>query len=168
MMQAVTFQAPGRAVTQGSHSVSRTGHVFESSKNHGQWRKLVTTFARNAWRGRTPLAGPLELGVVFWLDRPASHYGTGRNTNRVKPSSPPLPTGKGTGDLDKLIRSIGDALTDAGVIVDDSQIVRFRDPTGKFYVPERGNAPHAAITVYQVMPRVLTEPGQHEPTRRSN
>lgn len=168
IVQALAFDVPGAPVPQGSHSVSRSGHVFDSAKNHSKWRSTVTSFARAKWHGQAPIAGPVALSIVFWLWRPKTHYGTGRNANRVKPSSPPLPTGKGTGDLDKLIRSIGDSLTDAKVIVDDSQIVQLVQPTGKFYVPSRGRVPHASITVYQAAPRALTEPGQHEPTRRSN
>lgn len=66
---------------------------------------------------------PIGAEVTFSFPRPRSHYGTGRNTDRLKPSAPTHPTGHQLGDLDKLARNIADAIQDAGLVADDSQIV---------------------------------------------
>ena len=74
------------------------------------------------------LTGPLVVEMMFYLSRPKSHYGTGRNHRKVKPSAPRYHTKKP--DLTKIIRSTEDALT--GIVWrDDSQIVA-RD-SGKLY-----------------------------------
>lgn len=55
------------------------------------------------------VAGPVEVQVTFFLERPSSIP----QSKRPWPIKPP--------DLDKLVRSL-DSLTDAGVWEDDSQI----------------------------------------------
>ena len=61
--------------------------------------------------------------MVFTFERPASHYGTGRNAGRVKDSAPDWPDTKWTGDIDKLTRAVFDSLTAGGVIEDDARVV---------------------------------------------
>jgi Holliday junction resolvase RusA-like endonuclease len=58
---------------------------------------------------------PLELGLVFRLVRPKGHWGTGRNSDKLKPAAPLHPSVKP--DIDKLARSTLDALT--GLLYDD-------------------------------------------------
>jgi Holliday junction resolvase RusA-like endonuclease len=88
-----------------------------------EWRGKVEFAARTvAEQMQTePMDGPVELRVGFDLLRPRSHFGTGRNAHTVKPSAPRWPDG--SPDLDKLVRGIGDALTMAGVFIDDRQVV---------------------------------------------
>ncbi|MCR4339570.1 MAG: RusA family crossover junction endodeoxyribonuclease [Gemmatimonadaceae bacterium] len=54
------------------------------------------------------------------MQRPAGHYGTGRNAGTVRPCAPEWPTTKP--DADKLTRALLDALTGVAY-VDDSQVV---------------------------------------------
>lgn len=64
---------------------------------------------------------PLTVTLTFILPRPANHLLTSKKSmGQVSPSAPPLPIGKP--DLDKLCRAVLDALTDAGVWRDDSQV----------------------------------------------
>lgn len=65
---------------------------------------------------------PVYVEVCASVERPASHYGTGRNRHSVKASSPVWPTLFGTGDTDKLARLVLDALADAKVLVNDAQV----------------------------------------------
>ena len=60
--------------------------------------------------------------IDFIFTRPESHYGTGRNSGILRDDAPPFPTSRRIGDIDKLVRTILDALAAAEVIVDD-QIV---------------------------------------------
>jgi Holliday junction resolvase RusA-like endonuclease len=73
------------------------------------WREDVKAAAVDAMNGRIPFEGPVELLVTFVLVKPKS-------VKRVWPFVRP--------DLDKLLRSTGDALTSAGVYGDDSQLVK--------------------------------------------
>lgn len=73
-------------------------------------------------RDASPHLGPVEVLVVAWLPRPRSHYGTGRDVGRLRPSAPAFPTT--TPDVDKLARVVLDGLTDGGLWRDDAQAVR--------------------------------------------
>lgn len=64
---------------------------------------------------------PLTVVVTFALPRPKGHYGTGRNARLLRDAAPTWPAGKP--DVDKLLRSTLDALGEAGVFRDDSQVV---------------------------------------------
>jgi len=110
----LAFFAPGRPSPQGSKRSVGGGRFIEASKYLPAWRKAVTEFAiyqatLDNWE---PIHGPVELHVVFYLERPASISAA----KRPEPIVPP--------DVDKLVRAIGDSLSDAGVWGDDSQVVK--------------------------------------------
>lgn len=76
------------------------------------WRAAVIATIRAAMDPgqEWPLLGPVKLSVTFALPRPLS-----APKSRLWPEKKP--------DLDKLVRAVGDALTQAGAIADDAQIV---------------------------------------------
>ncbi|WP_346921717.1 RusA family crossover junction endodeoxyribonuclease [Glutamicibacter creatinolyticus] len=113
----IEFFVKGNPAPQGSKNAAAqkkngryTGKVnlYESSKALKPWRDTVTWFARRR-RQSEPLEGPLVLTVDFYLPKPA------------KTKYPDYPLG--TPDTDKLLRAIGDALTQSGLIRDDAQFV---------------------------------------------
>lgn len=53
---------------------------------------------------------PLQVDLGFYLPRPKGHYGTGRNSGRLKDSAPTLHTKKP--DIDNLRKLVMDAMTD--------------------------------------------------------
>jgi crossover junction endodeoxyribonuclease RusA len=113
----------GTPAPQGSKTRNRAGALYESSPAVKPWREAVKHAALDALAhddGWKPLNEAVRLEVVFTFRRSKGHYGTGRNAGTVKASAPAHPTGKP--DLDKLIRSTQDALTDAGVFADDSRV----------------------------------------------
>ncbi|MGA5340477.1 RusA family crossover junction endodeoxyribonuclease [Streptomyces griseoincarnatus] len=120
----------GVPAPQGSKSAKRNKHtgriqMVESSKRVKPWRAdVVAACLRVLPRGWLPLTGALEAEMVFTLTRPKTHFGTGRNADRVRPSAPLLPSG--VPDLSKLARSTEDALTTAGVYRDDALITEYR------------------------------------------
>jgi Holliday junction resolvase RusA-like endonuclease len=71
-----------------------------------------------------PAAGPVGLVVTFNFERPAAHHVNRKLTNPLRAVAPREHYVKP--DVDKLVRAIGDALTDCGAIVDDSQITVLR------------------------------------------
>jgi crossover junction endodeoxyribonuclease RusA len=96
----------------------------EQSDQLAPWRDSIVHAARLAMidaREPGPFKGPCYVDVVFYFKRPATHFGTGRNRETLKPDAPDLAHGQRP-DLDKLCRALGDALTTARVIGDDSQI----------------------------------------------
>jgi Holliday junction resolvase RusA-like endonuclease len=113
----------GRPAPQGSKRHVGGGRMVESSAAVGPWRDAIRAEASAAavrQRWVTP-ARAVSLYVVFTLPRPAGHYRTGRYADLLRPNAPPYPETRP--DLDKLIRSTLDALTDAGVITDDGLVV---------------------------------------------
>jgi Holliday junction resolvase RusA-like endonuclease len=81
----------------------------------------VTAHALEAKGDAPTLTGPIGIRIIFTLDRPKNHFGTGKNASLVKPSSPDFPATMP--DIDKLMRAILDGLTDARVWDDDGQVV---------------------------------------------
>jgi Holliday junction resolvase RusA-like endonuclease len=109
-MAEVSLSVIGDPASQGSHAIMQGRIVQVNSKKHKAWRNAITQTALATlpadWE---PIDEPCELTVNFYMPKPAS----------VKRSLPTV-----SPDLDKLIRAVGDSLTDSGVVVDDSRIVR--------------------------------------------
>jgi Holliday junction resolvase RusA-like endonuclease len=128
-MAEVSFSITGDPASQGSHAIMNGRIVQVNSKKHKAWRtaiinEVIATLPAD-W---VPIDGPCELNVMFLMPKPVS----------VKRSSPSVAP-----DLDKLIRSVGDALAIAGVYTDDSRITRIS--ARKVYA--LGIEPGATITV---------------------
>lgn len=140
---ALTVVARGLPGPQGSKTHKGGGRMVESSAKVRPWRDVVAwsaVAARNKVRGWRPLTGPVALSLVFTLPRPRSHFGTGRNADRVRRSAPARPDV--TPDLDKIVRATKDALTTARVWRDDALVVDYRPPFGKWYDTDHGSVPH--------------------------
>lgn len=121
-MRTLSFVVPGRPVPQGGMKAFARGNrafvTHSKPKELGDYRARVAIAAQNA--GARIIDGPVSLTVTFVMPRPKSHYGTGRNAGVIKPSAPYYVTTKP--DVDKLLRSLFDALTSVA-IRDDSQVV---------------------------------------------
>jgi Holliday junction resolvase RusA-like endonuclease len=86
--------------------------MVESSKYLPEWRSavmLAANVALNASMDVSPFTEPVKLEVEFFLERPA------KSKYADRPGGKP--------DLDHLVRAVGDSLTQAGVLADDSLIV---------------------------------------------
>ena len=115
--------------------------LVESSAKVKPWREAVKQSALLADYNYAENVGAIGVAVVFYMPRPKSHYGTGANAHMLRDRAPRLPIGKP--DLDKLLRSTLDALTDAGIWRDDSQVVVIK--ASKVYADFR--PPGAVIVV---------------------
>ena len=129
------FWVPGHPKTKGSLRVLNSGRlsgraVLQDTPASKRWRALVAYAAGQAMRSVTqawPLDGPVRVDVEYWLP--------------VKDEVALI--AQGAGDKDKLDRNIYDALQDAGVFANDSQVV---DGQSTKYVA-RGRGPGARIIV---------------------
>jgi Holliday junction resolvase RusA-like endonuclease len=128
-MAEVSLSVTGNPASQGSHAIMYGRIVQVNSSKHKAWRKAIVQEAiailPDDWQ---PIDEPCELIVNFYLAKP-------KTVNRQLPSVSP--------DLDKLIRAVGDSLTDSGIVVDDSRIVRIS--ARKLYA--EGIEPGATISV---------------------
>lgn len=134
----------GTPAPQGSKSLMR-GRLVESSKRVKPWRAAVVQAVRDNPRilrftGRVPV----EADITFLLERPAAHYGTGRNAARLRGDAPAYPVARQRDDIDKLCRSTLDALTESGVLADDSQVTQL---VARKRYAEAGTIPGALIRV---------------------
>ena len=121
---------------QGSKRSLGNGRMIEASRPVKTWRNDVMSAAAAAYRG-APITGPVRLEIVFLFPRPKSHFGTGRNAEKLKASAPVHCISRAHGDTSKLIRSTEDAISASSgypVIEDDSQVVSLR--CEKRYVAE--------------------------------
>lgn len=134
-----TFTIPGRPEQQGSKRLIGK-HMIEANGRLADWRATAVQAMHDP--DADPYAGPVKVAATFIYARPGSHYGTGRNSDTLKPSAPVFKDS--APDLDKLQRAVGDALEAAGIIVNDSRIVAW--DTSKIYGPMAATS----ITVEEV------------------
>lgn len=129
-MNEIIINVVGAPGPQGSKRHVGRGIMIESSKKVVPWREAVK------WAALTVgafIRGPVSVDVTFYLQKPKSAK------KDALPDKRP--------DLDKLVRSTFDALSDAGVWEDDSRVVSVaarkeyavdRQPGAKIMVWKRG------------------------------
>jgi Holliday junction resolvase RusA-like endonuclease len=111
----LSFTVYGTPIPQGSMKAfmprgRRFPVVTSDNLRTLPWKYMVTAAAREALRDSPPVEGPIAIDIEFYLPRPKS-----AQKRVVYPVKKP--------DLDKLVRAILDACTDAGVWKDDAQVV---------------------------------------------
>jgi Holliday junction resolvase RusA-like endonuclease len=123
MSRVVRFTVVGKPI-----ALSRTGHgqfggrwiAAASSKQLG---KVIDAWER-AGGGRFDDDEPIVLEVDFYFERPASHFGTGRNAGILKGRFiGAVPTARP--DLDNLVKLVAEGLQ-GNAIKDDSRVVSLR------------------------------------------
>lgn len=115
------FRVYGDPIPQGSHRV--IGSRVIPDKRLLAWRALVTAEALAAAEAagwEDPYDGPVVVRVRFYLPRPAT-------VTRAYPTH----THAGAGDVDKLTRSVLDALSprdrDLRVLTNDARVIETHD-----------------------------------------
>lgn len=108
----------GHPAPQGSKRHVGHGRMIEQSKRVTPWREAVKHAALQQIEGPQPppfttITGPVRVRVQFVFHKPKSAPKRRRT----------WPITRTSGDVDKLLRSTFDAITDAGIWRDDSQVV---------------------------------------------
>lgn len=119
-MNELTITVHGTPGPQGSKKlVGRDGKgrgiLVESSKKVKPWREAVKWAALMATKGRPDsdpgiTTGPISVDVIFTMQRPKSAKNGDMPSKRY--------------DIDKLLRSTFDALTEIGAWEDDARVVQ--------------------------------------------
>lgn len=126
----------GTPATKGSYKPVRNRRTGKTllvgmNRHEHEWRARVAREVRSQWFTQHPtrpmphLDTPITVRVVFLLPRPKS----------VSLASRPWPTV--APDVDKLARCLLDALTDSGLIKDDSRVIHL-DARKHYADPPRG------------------------------
>jgi crossover junction endodeoxyribonuclease RusA len=138
--EALVVTVFGKPVTQGSKVRTRWSMRDDNAERLRPWREAVKQAALDALAGAYRLEGPVAVDVLFTFNPPKS----------APKSRPCWPITRSSGDVDKLQRAIFDALTDAGVWRDDSQVVDVR--ARKVHVGDDGalHIPGAVVIVEAV------------------
>jgi len=158
MTPVLVFTVMGVPATKGSlKPVPRGKHtaLVESHATSKPWREAVKYAALEEIADRegtgdpfAMLSGPVQVEVVFSFNRPKSAPKTRRT----------WPCTRSSGDVDKLLRNLFDALADAGVVLDDSQIVRVvADKTFVGEDPSSLASPGAEVVVRTLPAAVMPE-----------
>tara|TARA_R100001509_G_scaffold36414_1_gene19504 strand:+ start:1631 stop:2038 length:408 start_codon:yes stop_codon:yes gene_type:complete len=111
-------------VPQGSVKAFGSRVVANNEQALGTWRSDVAFAAQRAKPANWDINAAVAVRCEFVFPRPLSHYGTGKNVAKLKPSAPKYHVK--TPDLDKLVRGVADSIGDAVAKVllnNDSQIV---------------------------------------------
>jgi crossover junction endodeoxyribonuclease RusA len=119
-----TFRVLGTPVPQGSVKAFGSRVVANNEHALGSWRSDVASAAQRAKPADWDINAAVSLRCEFVFPRPLSHYGTGKNATKLKPSAPRYHVK--TPDVDKLVRGVADSIGDAVARVllnNDSQIV---------------------------------------------
>ena len=125
----IEFQVHGKPKPGGSKKafyikkLNRTV-VTEACKNQ-DWKNAVAAAGIQAMQDHKIFDEPLDVQFLFRFDRPKSHFGTGKNAKKLKPSAPEYPAVRP--DTTKLIRSTEDALT--GIVWKDDSLIVFQHGT---------------------------------------
>jgi Holliday junction resolvase RusA-like endonuclease len=127
-VRLATFSRTGRPRTKGSLNVfcckdkRHTIRVEEETKDSKLWRRQMAKSAQVAMLldagSLLRWAGPVRVRATFIFAPTVGVDGQVWPSHRT-----PFPTDIKLGDVDKLARNLNDALTDAGVLADDSYVV---------------------------------------------
>lgn len=128
----IEITAHGEPKPKGSLRHVGKGRLIEHVAGSKTWREIVTIAAaqerdRQGWKTLTGCAVAATIRIV--VTRP-------RTVRRDAPFT------RSSGDIDKLARNVLDALSDAHIITDDSQV------TDLYITKEYGSNPGVRITLW--------------------
>lgn len=127
----IGVDVPGVPAPQGSKTVYRGRAVDSNAAALKPWRHAVTAAVVAGTPDGWDPSAPMSVAVLFRFGRPKGHF-TG--SGALRPAAPEYKTTRP--DLDKLVRAVLDACTDAGAWRDDSQV--FHLAAGKFWSTRPG------------------------------
>lgn len=144
----LSFNVYGIPAAQGSKRHVGNGVMVESSKKVKPWRQDVKAAALEAHQNHPDVpifSDAVIVHATFHFSRPKSHYRTGKNADVLRDSAPQCFVAKKP-DIEKVLRSTFDAITEAGVWRDDSLVVKV--VSAKFYADDR--PPGAEVRILSV------------------
>jgi len=121
-LRPLHIRIAGKPIAKKRPKFARRGKFVTAYNEQETEEGKVILFIRDVVRMRSDfqvMTGPVKLKATFFLPRPKSHYGTGRNSGLLKESAPFHHTSKP--DLDNLLKFYKDCCNEI-VWRDDSQV----------------------------------------------
>ena len=140
----IKIKIPGDPQAKMRHRSTKTGHVYDPNAENED--RAIAHIRHDVSQYHVPFVGACEAELEFVFARPKSHYRTGQNAHKVKPSAPVYCCNPK--DVDNLQKFYLDALN-AIVYQDDRQIVRSKQQK-RFAAP--GETPHVRIAITPLEP----------------
>lgn len=138
-MRIFTLRIYGDPQGQSRPRFGKYGSVYSKKS---PWRKEVEKYAS----GQDILEGALEIFINYYIERPKSHYRTGKNSHILKDSAPKYKTSVPDGD--NYDKAIWDACKDAKLIKDDSYFIQWG---GRKEWVDKGSWCGAEITIKEIV-----------------
>lgn len=145
-MKPIYIDVPGNPIAKKRPKFARVGTGVKtynpSDTDEGRFLVYVHTKLGNI----IPISGPIRLDLTFIMKRPKGHYGTGRNSGKLKPSAPKYHIIKP--DRDNLDKFVMDSLNgylwhDDCQVVQGSIVKAYHSPTDEL-------GPRTLIKVYAI------------------
>lgn len=130
MSQRLTIDIQARAIPAANSKrvfiskKTKKPIIVDTAKGKSEQVATIRLFAQQAAaeQGWMLTDAPIWMSLHFVFPRPAGHFGSGKNADKLKPSAPKWPKSRAIGDRTNLLKSVEDALT--GIVwQDDSQVV---------------------------------------------
>lgn len=132
-----TISIPGNPISKKRPRFARMGKGVATYNNQKTEEGLFLFEVMQKVRTRTPSTEAIKIHLLFFMKRPKSHYGTGKNAGKIKNSAPEYHTSKP--DIDNMVKFVFDCLNKY-LWKDDSQIIEITSK--KMY----GSYPRTEIT----------------------
>lgn len=127
MQRLTEFRVLGLPKPQARPRAVSRGKFVKVYSPGTEWKEAVKYAAT---KQQKITAEAIEVSLEFYFDRPKSHYGTGKNADKLKARAPRFHTKKP--DVDNLAKAVLDACQDAGLFKDDSMVLSLL--IEKFYI----------------------------------
>lgn len=101
---------------------TKKGDIVSGSHDPGtadEWKALIREVAADDVP-KSRLVGGISVTAIFMFQRPKSHFGTGRNADRLKPKAPKYHVQRP--DRDNCEKALTDTLSKMGFWKDDDQV----------------------------------------------
>ena len=136
----IQLSIPGEPIGKKRPRFARRGKITVAyNDQQTEEGKFIAQVLAQA-NGQT-INGPIEMTMTATKSRPKSHYGTGRNSGKLKPSAPAYPTNKP--DLDNILKFVCDCFNEI-LFKDDAQVVSIQA------IKRYGDNPRTEITLEKV------------------
>jgi Holliday junction resolvase RusA-like endonuclease len=117
-MSEIEIEIPGIPIAKKRPRFARRGKfVTTYNSQETEEGRMLWDIHRQLPPGWSPINAPIKITTNFFMNRPKSHYKSGKNSNTIKNNAPLLHTSKP--DLDNLQKMVYDCFNQV-VWVDDS------------------------------------------------